>query len=79
METNKEHCCRLDQEFVCGIIRHRSGIDSGELDYAIRHGRCLQDLDSIIFEVQFLLDKLIDMKSTREYCVQSFGDSHDKT
>ena len=36
-------CCRLDQEFVAGIVRNRSGIDSGEIDYTIRV-ECLEKL-----------------------------------
>ena len=63
---SKDHCCKLDEEFVCGIIRHRSGIDSGELDYSILHNRVRPCLNDIIFEVQCLLDKLIDMKSETE-------------
>jgi len=68
----KDHCCKLDQEFVCGIIRSRSGIDSGELDYSIRHNRVRPCLNDIIFEVQFLLDKLIDMRCNAE------GDKEDR-
>jgi hypothetical protein len=65
---SKDRCCKLDEEFVCGIIRHRSGIDSGELDYSILHNRVRPCLDDIIFEVQCLLDKLIDMRSkTKDY------------
>jgi len=49
---------RLDEEFICGIIRHRSGIDSGELDYDIDVTRTKRDLDNVIKEVRFLLKRL---------------------
>lgn len=61
---SKDRCgCKLDDEFVCGIIRHSSGIDERELDYLIRHNRVRFFLNDVIFEVQCLLDKLIDMRS----------------
>ena len=52
-------CCRLDQEFICGIVRNRSGIDSGELDFTIRCERADKDLDNVIKEVERLLKALI--------------------
>jgi hypothetical protein len=56
-----EYCCRLDQEFVCGIVRNRSGIDSGELDIHIR-ARVVKDIDNAILETERLLKRLKEMK-----------------
>lgn len=60
------NCCRLDQEFICGIVRNRSGIDSGELDHSIRVERARKELDSVIIEVERLLRSLKEMKDTNE-------------
>jgi hypothetical protein len=55
-------CCRLDEEFICGIIRHRPGVDSGELDYCLRADRTdKEDLKAVIAEVQKLLERLSEM------------------
>lgn len=50
-----DYCCRLDQEFILGVVRNRSGIDSGEIDYNIRCHKlsnqskgCLQDILSTL-------------------------------
>lgn len=51
-------CCRLDEEFICGVVRNRSGIDSGELDYTIRVVRAEKDLPNVIKEVERLLAAL---------------------
>lgn len=56
------YCCRLDQEFICGIVRSRSGIDSGELDYAIRCERAEKDINQVINEVDRLLSRLKQMR-----------------
>ena len=53
-----EFCCRLDQEFICGIVRNRSGISSGDLDICIRVQRTKKDLIGVIKEVEFLLNRL---------------------
>jgi molybdopterin synthase catalytic subunit len=53
---------RLDDEFICGIVRNRSGIDSGELDYEIDIVRTERDLDNVIKEVEFLLEKLNELR-----------------
>ena len=55
------YCCRLDQEFICGIVRNRSGIDSGELDISIRVERAEKDLPNVIKEVEWLLKRLNEM------------------
>ena len=56
-------CCRLDQEFICGIVRNRSGIDSGELDFSIRVERAERDLENVIIEVERML---VELKRRRE-------------
>lgn len=58
-------CCRLDQEFICGIVRNRSGIDSGELDYTIREDRVIRDLDNVILETERLLKRLKEIKGVQ--------------
>jgi hypothetical protein len=55
-------CCRLSQEFICGVVRNRSGIDSGELDISIRVERADKDLDNVIKEVEWLLKTLRERK-----------------
>lgn len=35
---DKKYCCRLDQEFIMGVVRNRSGIDAGEIDMELRAG-----------------------------------------
>lgn len=74
---SKEDCCKINKEFVCGIVRRKSGIDSDELDYSIRHNRVRFRLDDIIFEVQCLLDKLIDMRSNKEGWDEPGSEKHD--
>ena len=60
-----EHCCRLDEEFICGIIRHRAGIDEGDLDYQIRRYVVDNHIDEIIAEVKCLLEKLNEIKGEK--------------
>ena len=57
------YCCRLDQEFICGIVRNRSGIDSGELDYAIRCERAELDINNVIKETERLLKRLHEIRA----------------
>lgn len=57
-ERMNKICCRLDEEFICGIVRNRSGIDSGELDFTIRCERAEADIDNVIEEVERLLYSL---------------------
>lgn len=52
------YCCRLDQEFICGIVRNRSGIDSGCLDWSIRVDRTKQDAAAIVRELERLTEKV---------------------
>ena len=54
-------CCRLDQEFICGIIRNRSGMDSGDLDFLIR-ARTYKDIDNVILEAERLLKRLNEIR-----------------
>jgi hypothetical protein len=43
-----QYCCRLDQEFIMGVVRNRSGQDSGKIDMNLRihllDRLCLGDL-----------------------------------
>ena len=43
-------CCRLSQECIMAVVRNRSGIDAGEIDYTLRVAKfdrmsvgCLED------------------------------------
>ncbi len=55
-----DYCCRLDQETIIAIVRNRSGVDCGEIDYNIRGERFdNQDIKSI-FEIISALKDLIN-------------------
>jgi hypothetical protein len=54
-------CCKLDEEFICGIVRNRSGIDFGQL-ICVRTERVEKDLESAIKEVEYLLKTLKSYK-----------------
>ena len=32
----ENYCCRLSEETIIAIVRNRSGIDSGEIDYNLK-------------------------------------------
>ena len=55
-------CNRLSQEFICGVVRHRGGIDEGELDYQIRMSRAEKHIDEVIAEVEGLLKRLKEIQ-----------------
>ncbi len=57
------YCCRLDQEFICGIVRNRSGIDSGELDFTIRCEKAELDINNVIKETERLLKRLHEIRA----------------
>ena len=47
----RKYCCRLDQEYIMAVVRNRSGIDAGEIDYTLSvekfdnlRGGCLEDV-----------------------------------
>lgn len=45
----KKYCCRLDQEYIMAVVRNRSGIDSGEIDYSIPVAKFQkQDVGSLV-------------------------------
>lgn len=46
-----EYCCRLREETIMAVVRNRSGIDAGEVDYSLMCAKfdklsigCLEDV-----------------------------------
>lgn len=62
---NAGPCCRLDQEFIGGIVRNRSGVDSGEIDYELRLARLDRMTRRELSDAIECLDALKDYIMTR--------------
>lgn len=55
-----DYCCRLNQECIMAIVRNRSGIDSGEIDYIIKGARFDSQNIKSMFEIISTLKELIN-------------------
>lgn len=73
------HCCRLSQETIVAIVRNRSGIDSGEIDYTLKCDRfekqsvgCLEDIIStmktLIVKCQERMAELKGVENEKTNC-----------
>lgn len=49
---------RLDEEYIMAVVRNRSGIDSGEIDYSIKVDRFDKLSERDLNEVLNMLDRL---------------------
>lgn len=60
--SDQEPCCRLCQEYLAAIVRNRSGIDSGEIDFDIRVGKLEalvgRDRENAIHAAKYMLELL---------------------
>lgn len=63
-------CCRLSQECIMAVVRNRSGIDSGEIDYSLMVAKfdrlsigCLQDaIETMDILQRKCADRILELK-----------------
>jgi hypothetical protein len=68
-----QHCCRLDEETIIAIVRNRSGIDAGEIDYTLRtekfDNQSIGSLKDMIVTMHNLIgkcqDRIVELSETK--------------